>query len=353
MKCQTCYVENPDGYDVCTNCLERRVIDISQAEPEILHTLPHTELPSRASRSEALRERPEPGRTRSSSPEPSGEASAEPTGAVSVSDNEAYRGARLSFRREVDAKLSGEVAPSLLLRFFVRGVVAGLVALVGVGVLSFVLYLVGARSVAYALVELVPQLVFVGSFFMPYREGLSEWELLLDGKASAAESAYASIFATLTERKLPVTTSLRRFTTGVDPTVNNFVVVRDGASVMYVSVFAYGTGLYLGWTLWNQRSPFRMMLRYLLDLFGGGLGRQPDFAGALSSQRSRALRESVHSALRDCIDAVGADLQITMRSTFSKDIPVETVNLSATAGLLRPVPSPRAAAGLAGSRANR
>ena len=345
MKCQTCYVENPDGYDVCTNCLERRVIDISQAEPEILNTLPHTELPSRSSRSAAPRTPPEPARDRP--------ASAETPVAVSVSDNEAYRGARLTFQRDVDVKLSGEVAPSLLLQFLLRGVVAGLVALIAVGVLSFGLYVVGARSLAFTLVALVPQLVFVGSFFMPYREGLSEWELLLDGKASAAESAYASIFATLSERKLPVTTSLRRFKTVVDPTVSNFLVVRDGMSVMYVSVFAYGTGLYLGWTLWNQRSPIRMMLRYLLDLFGGGLGRQPDFAGALGSQRSRALRESVHSALRDCVDVVNADLQVTMRSTFSKDIPVETVSLSAAVGLLRPVPSPRAAAGLAGSRAAR
>jgi hypothetical protein len=288
MQCRECHAENPENYTVCSNCGQRRI-----DEP-----LPSSQPPALAS-------------------------------VGSVSENETYLGNRLLYQ-DLDRALSGEVDPALMGQFFVRAVIAGLIAFLVAVPLSVFIWATGAKGFATFILVFGPMLVFFATFFVPFREGLSEWEILIDGKAAAADSAYAAIYATMAQRQFPVRTSTRRFSSAGDPSVNNFLIVQDGTSILYVSVFAYGTGLYIGWSMWHKRSPFRMMLRFLYDTFGGIFGRQQDFAGVLGSQRIRALRESVHSAVRESVDAVNNNLQVSVTATFGHDIPVERIDLGSS-----------------------
>jgi hypothetical protein len=264
----------------------------------------------------------------------------------SVSENESYVGGRLQFLREVDAKMSGIVAGRLVGLLFLRaflfaflaGIVVAVIQLSSDGSSYGYGYGYGDDDGGTALI-VVPAIVFIVSLLIPYREGLSEWELMLDGKGAAAESAYAAVYGTLRAREVPVTVATRRFRTSGDSTVNNFLVVGDKHTYVYVSVFAYGTSLYLGWTMWRRRRPFALLFRWLADGLGGLFGRDREFSGQLASNRTRALREAVHSALREGVDAVNYGLDIPVAATFGHEVTVETVGARPSAAPAMP-PAP-------------
>ncbi|MER5201148.1 hypothetical protein ACWD3J_40755 [Streptomyces sp. NPDC002755] len=258
--------------------------------------------------------------------------------------NATYLGARLQYKDKLDYKLSGFVDPLDLRGFLKRARWAFLATLILVLPVALIVLVSSDPTTAGGFLVVVPLTVSLATFFIPYRLGLSEWQLVVDGKAAASDTVFGVIYQVINARQLPVSVAPRRFRTAHNPSVKNFLVITDREYQVYVSVFSYGTGLYVGWSLWSSRRPIGMFFRFLKDSLFSPFKGQRAFMGQLSSHRARALREAVHSAVREGVDAANHNLNVPLSQTFGHDIPVETVSQPSAAPA-----APMAAAGWSGA----
>lgn len=198
----------------------------------------------------------------------------------------------------------------------------------------------------YSLSMIVPFLVFWTVFLLvKVPEDVGEWKTLIDGKAAAAESSYAAIYQSLARRRIPVGVSARRIRSDMmAEAVNNRLVITERSYVAYVSVFAFGSSLYVGWTMWRERRGYALIGQYFKDLVGRILGRTGIINQMLRTERVRAMREAVHSAVREGVDAAVAGIEVPLVATFGYDIPIETMSSTASVPAIPPGgPSHRAA----------
>ncbi|OIV38882.1 hypothetical protein BIV57_03875 [Mangrovactinospora gilvigrisea] len=169
-------------------------------------------------------------------------------------------------------------------------------------------------------------------------EPISEWKTLLDGRSAAADSAYAAIWGTLAHRRVPVSAVPSRIRSDIigREIVNNRLVVSSGRYSAFVSVFAYGTGLYVGWTMWRSRRGAVLIGVFLKDLLGALVGRSDTVRQMLRTERARAMREAVHSATREGVETVVNGLEVSIASAFGQELPVQ--DLSAPTQPAQPLP---------------
>ncbi|WP_058047471.1 hypothetical protein [Streptomyces roseifaciens] len=155
-------------------------------------------------------------------------------------------------------------------------------------------------------------------------EPVSEWRTLLEDKAQASPSAYAAIYGALSRRRIPVTAVPSRIRSDIlqPEAVSNRLVVSSGRYVTYVSVFEYGTSLYLGWTMWRIRPGAVIIGTYFKDLVGGIMGRTGDVNQMLRTERPRAMREAVHSAVREGVEIAVQGIEVPIASTFGQNLPI-------------------------------
>ncbi|MCF3100071.1 adhesin [Streptomyces roseoverticillatus] len=188
-----------------------------------------------------------------------------------------------------------------------------------------------AFSVGGILSFIVFWLVLLGTSLT---EPVSEWRTLLEDKAQASPSAYAAIYGALSRRRIPVTAVPSRIRSDVfqPEVVSNRLVVSSGRYVTYVSVFEYGTSLYLGWTMWRIRSGAAVIGTYFKDLIGGFKGRTGDVNQMLRTERPRAMREAVHSAVREGVEIAVQGIEVPIASTFGQDLPIMTAPGQGPAG---------------------
>lgn len=173
-------------------------------------------------------------------------------------------------------------------------------------------------------------------------EPIAEWKTLLEDKYLAATSAYAAIYGALRRRHYPVLVTAMRIRSDVfsPEVVNNRLVITDGGSyVAYVSVFGYGTSLYVGWMMWRNRRGYVLIGHFIKDVVGSLLGRTSPIHQMLRTEKPRAMREAIHSAVREGVEVAVRGIEVTMVSTFGQDVPIQ--NLSAPAAM---VPEPTVAA---------
>jgi hypothetical protein len=169
------------------------------------------------------------------------------------------------------------------------------------------------------------------------QEPVAEWKTLIDGKAAAAESSYAAIYQSLARRRIPVGVSARRIRSDVmAESVNNRLIITERSYVAYVSVFAFGTSLYVGWTMWRDRRGYSLIGQFFKDLVGSMLGRTGIINQMLRTERVRAMREAVHSAVREGVDAAVEDIELPIVATFGFDIPIESMSATASVPAIPP-----------------
>ncbi|WP_052869338.1 hypothetical protein [Streptomyces niger] len=158
-------------------------------------------------------------------------------------------------------------------------------------------------------------------------EPVSEWKTLLEDKHQASPSAYAAIYGALARRQIPVAAVPARIRSDILPeVVNNRLVVSSGRYVAYVTVFGYGTSLYVGWTMWRSRSGAVIIGHFLKDLLGGMLGRTGNVNQMLRTERPRAMREAVHSAAREGVEAAIQGIEVPIASTFGQELPIQAAS---------------------------
>jgi hypothetical protein len=131
-------------------------------------------------------------------------------------------------------------------------------------------------------------------------EPIGEWRTLLADRARQSESYYRMITVVLKRRDLPITPQLRRIKlTAAGGPVKHTIVLSENEYQTYVTVFAYGTSLYVGWQMWRRRSGAQLIRRALIDrVTAANL-----VTAMLRTDRARAVREAVHLACREALYA--------------------------------------------------
>lgn len=129
-------------------------------------------------------------------------------------------------------------------------------------------------------------------------EPIAEWRVLLADRGDRADSVYSAISGTLGHRQLPVGWTVRRIRAG-SGMVTNRLVVTYRTYHAYVSVFAYGTSLYLGWAMWRSRRGHQLIGQFFGDLFAGLAGGHDPERQMMRAEPARAMREAVHAACRE------------------------------------------------------
>lgn len=165
-------------------------------------------------------------------------------------------------------------------------------------------------------------------------EPIAEWKVLLEEKAPAAEHAYAAIYGSLARRRIPVAAVPARVRSDVltREIVNNRLVISERGYVAYATVFAYGTSLYVGWTMWRNRFGAQLIGTFLKDLVGGMFGRTGMINQMLRTEKVRAMREAVHSAVREGVEVAIQGIEVSIVSAFGYEVPIQDLTV--------PVPQP-------------
>jgi hypothetical protein len=131
-------------------------------------------------------------------------------------------------------------------------------------------------------------------------EPIGEWRTLLADRAGQSEPYYRMITAVLERRELPITPQLRsiQLNTQGRP-VKHTIVLSENEYQAYVTVFPYGTSLYVGWQMWRRRSGAQLVKRALVDR----VTAVNLVTAMLRTDRARAVREAVHLACREAVYA--------------------------------------------------
>ena len=129
-------------------------------------------------------------------------------------------------------------------------------------------------------------------------EPIGEWRVLLTDRWQYAESYHRMIAGALYQRAIPIHLRHRRvkLDTAGRP-VKHTIVLAEGDYQAYVTVFPYGSSLYVGWQMWRRRSGAQLIGRALVDRFTAA----NLVTAMLRTDRPRAMREAVHLACREAV----------------------------------------------------
>jgi len=129
-------------------------------------------------------------------------------------------------------------------------------------------------------------------------EPIGEWRVLLADRAGAAESYHRMIATVLARRHLPIGFEQRRIQLDTQGRpVKHTIVLAENEYQAYVTVFAYGSSLYVGWQMWRRRSGAQLIKRALADRVTAATL----VTAMLRTDRARAMREAVHLACREAV----------------------------------------------------
>jgi hypothetical protein len=230
-----------------------------------------------------------------------------PAGNPSPFDKDAaYLNQTLRHER-MELALDDSVSLQTIALIIVRAWLAAIIPLVVFGVLGAIMLFSAAGSggdIGGASLMLSLALFCSGAAFWlvlllsKVTEPIGEWRVLLTERWQYAESYHRMIAAALYQRAIPLQLHHRRvkLNTQGQP-VKHTIVLSEGDYQAYVTVFPYGTSLYVGWQMWRRRSGAQLVGRALVDRFTAG----NIVTAMLRTDRPRAMREAVHLACREAV----------------------------------------------------
>lgn len=165
-----------------------------------------------------------------------------------------------------------------------------------------------------------PIVFWVIFLFSKRDDPVGEWRVLLADRAPAAGSVYSHIVGRLRDRRMPIAAYTRRSPSGFG-TVSNRLVLVDGYYQVYVSVFEYGTSLYLGWMMWRSRRGVVLLARFVQDTLTGMIGGLDAVNLMLRTERPRAMREAVHAVCREGLHVAVERIEVPISYGFPQGLP--------------------------------
>lgn len=198
-----------------------------------------------------------------------------------------------------------------------------------------ILLLVVSRSSAifglYAVGAIVSGIAFTLIwFFRPLPAVLSEWKFAVDDKGAAETTAFEHIAWSFGQRQTPVkSVRIRRISQPGVPT-RDYLEVKDGIFSGYVSCFAYGNDLYIGWTFWLYLSPFRWLLVWFRTIYLTFTLRGSELYGTLRYDSARAMREALHAACREGVDVAAGEIEARGQGIVGSEVGIDLTTLASS-----------------------
>ena len=228
--------------------------------------------------------------------------------------NAQYLGLRLVYDKEPEGSFDPLGNPRLLAQFFRHAlqymVLYFLGGFVSVIVLLF-LHLLGLPvgvAVTLLVVGAVLTAIAFGCLYwlLPVPALLSEWKFSVDDKAAAAPVTFEHITWAVRRRETPLDLIQVRRLNLAGGQARDYLELRRGLFTGFISCFAYGQDLYVGWTFFLRISPLRYLLMALARVWQTLKRQGTDLYVTLRFDYARAMREAMHSVAREGIDvAVG------------------------------------------------
>jgi hypothetical protein len=252
--------------------------------------------------------------------------------------NVVYLGNRLMYDRDVeemDPVRNAKVFAQLLLQMalFVLGPFLLAVALGFVGAILWVLTqivdnpltsglsaLVGVLSV---LAFLVTAVCFVIAWFRSVPIRNAEWIMYLDDKGQAAPAVFAHVVGAFQRRRTPADTVRVKRVQLPGGGERDMLEVRYGVFVGYVSAYAFGNDLHVGWVYYWRLSMVRLFFLEIGNLLNGLRGRQTEVHVLARYEPAKTMREALHAAAREGVDVAGSGVPSMMG--MPADVPVDAV----------------------------
>ena len=258
--------------------------------------------------------------------------------AGATEQNVVYLGNRLMYARDVEemdpvrnAKVFGQLLVQLAL--FVLGPFLLAVALGFVGAILWVLNqivdnpltsglsaFVGVLSV---LAFLVTAVCFVIAWFRSVPIRNSEWVMYLDDKGPAAPAVFAHVVGAFQRRRTPADTVRVKRVQLPGGGVRDMLEVRYGVFVGFVSAYAFGNDLHVGWVYYWRLSLVRLFVLEIGNLLNGLRGRQTEVHVLARYEPAKTMREALHAAAREGVDVAGSGVPSMM--AMPADVPVDAV----------------------------
>jgi hypothetical protein len=173
-------------------------------------------------------------------------------------------------------------------------------------VLSLIFYLLRPGFNPLGPVKPITGLVVIALtlafWLLPVPALLGEWSRLLSFQAPAAETALGHVREALDRHAIP------RDTIGVRPISppgegrRHYLELRRGFFAGYISCFAHGHDLYVGWTYWIYVSPLRVLLIWIGRRIQDHTGRGNDMYQTLRYESAKATIAAIHACTLDGVD---------------------------------------------------
>lgn len=354
VSCATCQAEILPGDAFCTGCGAKQggvvVSDIRSGPPE-----PPTSTGALGS----LSEPPIPpksgfdgGATRTkNAPSPVDRAGLLATDELlgQAAPNTVYLGQRMMYEKEQQLEQFDPLRSSRFLSEVIRrGFLMWLVWAVGCIPVFIVATILGFANHSFGaaigvLLFLAWCLVMACAFWLPKLPGqLSEWKFAVDDKGEAVPVVFDHIAWALQRRNTPMDSlKVRRFKI-MSQGPRDLLEIKQGIFYALVSCFDNGGDLYIGWTFWLYLSPARYLWTAIRRLLWELRNRGHAIYVSLQFDRARALREALHSAVREGVDVAAGQLMAQGQGTIGSIVPVVADNSlpEEASGLLAPVGQP-------------
>jgi len=254
----------------------------------------------------------------------------------------AYLGTQLH-HRDMELRLYDKAPFGMVLFMWLRSAFLSILA-AGFGALVGIVTGGGSQITVYAAVAGVGVFVLV-FFFSKYNQPIAEWRVLLTARSHCADWVYSKIKGVIDERHLPMRVKARRMVNDTQTmTFTSRLIITDGAYTVFVSVFPYGSSLYLGWSMWRRRSGWSLFKRFTADAVASLFGVSSLLHVMLRADRPRAMREAVHSACREGLKVAVSQIAVPVGYGFAEGLPkVEQYTQVAMPNPTIPAPQPQPA----------
>jgi hypothetical protein len=228
--------------------------------------------------------------------------------------NAQYLGLRLQYDKEPEGSFDPLGNPRLLVQFFRHAlqyfVLYFLGGFVTVIVLLF-LHLLGLPVgvvVTFGVIGATLTAIGFGCLYwlLPVPALLSEWKFSVDDKGAAAPVTFEHIAWAVRRRETPLDLIQVRHLNLAGGQGRDYLELRRGLFTGFISCFAYGQDLYVGWTFYLRISPLRYLLMALARVWQTLKRQGTDLYVTLRFDYARAMREAMHNVAREGVDvAVG------------------------------------------------
>jgi hypothetical protein len=194
-------------------------------------------------------------------------------------------------------------------------------------VLLLILHVVGlsaATAVTLGTTGAAIAAILLGCLFwlLPVPALLSEWKFSVDEAAAAGPATFEHIAWAARRHETPLDLIQVRRLRLAGGESRDYLEIRRDLFTGFISCFAYGQDLYLGWTFWLRISPLRYLLMRLARSWQTLMRRGTDLYATLRFDYARAMREAMHSVAREAVDVAVGQARPQGQGTVGTSVPV-------------------------------